>query len=143
MRCWFVADLVRSVTVTNRYAFAFVIALALPALPAAAQDPAIRTGAACAPVAGSRPSGSHRIIGSMLPRSKSSFAAGEQVVINAGTDRGVQIGQRYFVRHPITFRPAPRAEDTKGWLQIVAVTDDTAIGTIEYTCEAIEVDDHL
>jgi peptidoglycan-associated lipoprotein len=130
--------------VTKTYSLALAISLVLPALPAAAQvDPAIRTSAACAPVAGDRPGGARRVIGSTSSRLKLSWGAGEQVVIDGGKEDGLQIGQRYYVRREMDFRQAPNAKDTIGWLQIVAVTDDTAIATIEFACDAIQVRDHL
>ena len=129
---------------TKTYSLALAISLVLPALPAAAQvDPAIRTAASCAPVYGDRPGGARRVIGSTSPRLKMSWAAGEQVVIDGGKEDGLQIGQRYYVRREMDVRSAPRAKDTLGWLQIVAVTDDTAIATIEFACDAIQARDHL
>ncbi len=128
---------------TKIHTFAFALVLVLPALPAAAQDPDIVHSAACAPVPAAPPGGAHRIIGTTDPTAKELYGAGEQVVVNAGSERGVQIGQRYFVRHVMTSHGAPRAEDTKGWVQIVAVNDRTAIATIEFACTGMQRGDHL
>ena len=128
---------------TKIHTFAFAFALVLPALPSAAQDPTIVTAAACAPVPTAPPGGAHRIIGTTDPTAKELYGTGEQVVVNAGSERGVQVGQRYFVRHVMTSHGAPRAEDTKGWVQIVAANDRTAIATVVFACSGIQLGDHL
>jgi peptidoglycan-associated lipoprotein len=131
----------------SAHRFAIALALVVPAAPVYAQQdflPAtIRTSAACAPVAGSRPSDAYRIIGTTDAAPKTMYSLGEQVVIDAGTERGVQIGQRYYVRRPMTFHNAPRAEDTLGWVQIVATTDRTAIANVEFSCDGLASGDHL
>jgi peptidoglycan-associated lipoprotein len=138
-------DLLRHVTVTKTHPFALAFALAATAAPVAAQDlpPYIRLSAACAPVATGRPGDAHRIVGSTNPSPKTLYSAGEQVVINAGTERGVQIGQRYFVRRPLAFPGAPRGEDTMGWVRIIAATESTAIATVEFACNGISTGEHL
>jgi peptidoglycan-associated lipoprotein len=66
-------------------------------------------------------------------------------VIDAGITREIEVGQRYFVRRGprVIGGPAPRAQDTSGWLTIVAVTDTSAIAIIDAACGGIAVDDHL
>jgi len=131
--------------VTPAHRFAIALLLLGPAIPVAAQDvpPAIRASAACAPVAAAPAADAYRIIGATSPSPKTLFNAGEQVVVDAGTERGVQVGQRYFVRRAMTFHQAPRAEDTAGWLRIVAVTGRTAIASIEFACDGVASGDHL
>jgi outer membrane protein OmpA-like peptidoglycan-associated protein len=71
------------------------------------------------------------------------YYAGEEVAIDSGTNQGLQVGQRFFVRRPMSFRGAPRAEHTVGWLRIVRASQSTATATIDFTCDAVVVGDHL
>ena len=96
--------------------------------------------AACAPV-GAPVSWDAPRVGALAAQQKTLYYAGEQVVIDAGTNLGLQVGQRFFVRRAMTFRGAPRAEQTIGWLHIDGANASTA--TIEFTCDAIAVGDHL
>ena len=120
-----------------------MLASVLPALPVSAQDLAIQNGAACAPVSTRRPSGAKRILGGMDPRARMMYGTGEQIVIDAGTSDGVQIGQRYFVRREIAFHQASNGEDTLGWVVIIATTNQSAIATVQFACDGIMADDHL
>ena len=138
-------DLVRHV-VTKTHPFALVLMMtALSAASSAAQEisPAIRTAARCAPLAGGRSGDALRVIGATNPSPKRLLGTGEQVVIDSGTDRGIQLGQRYFVRRSMEFHGAPRARDTEGWVRIVAATDRTAIAAVEFSCDGIETGDFL
>jgi len=126
-----------------KHAHPLALALVLTAFPAAAQDPVIRTGAACAPVPTKTPSGARRIIGTTDPLPKALYGTGDQLVIDGGTSDGLQIGQRYFVRHQMDSFDAQRAQDTMGWLRIVATTEDTSIALVEFACAGIQTRDHL
>lgn len=106
-------------------------------------DPAIRTAARCAPIAGGRPGDSPRLIGGTDSNPKTLYGGGDRIVINSGTNRGIQIGQRYFVRRLMEFHGAPRGRDTEGWLRIVASNEKTAIAQIEFACDGIATGDHL
>ena len=88
-----------------------------------------------------------RVIGAQDTIPRTTFAERDLLVIDAGTDKGVQLDQQYFVRRPV--RPGlltgliRRAVQTAGWIRIVAVNDTTAIASVTYTCTAIEAGDYL
>jgi outer membrane protein OmpA-like peptidoglycan-associated protein len=123
--------------------FALALTIFLPTL-SAAQDlsPAIRLSAACAPVGRAMPSDAPRI-GATGPQQKTLYNVGEQVAIDAGADHGLQAGERYFVRRAMASRGGPGVEQTVGWLRVSDTRESTATGTIEFTCDAVAVGDHL
>jgi len=126
------------------FAIALIIA-ALTPIPVVAQqlDPAIRTAARCSPIAGGRPDDAARVLGPTDPQAKTLYGRGDRIVINSGTNRGIQIGQRYFVRRVMEFHGAPRGRDTEGWVRILASNERTAIATVEFACDGINTGDHL
>jgi hypothetical protein len=87
------------------------------------------------------------VIGAQDTIPRTAFAERDLLVIDAGTAKGVQLGQQYFVRR--TVRPGlltgltRKAVHTTGWLRIVAANDTTAIASVTYTCSAIEAGDYL
>jgi hypothetical protein len=71
-----------------------------------------------------------------------------QIVINAGTDRGVQFNQKYFVRR--IYRnaddlrsPEPHLVETTGWLHITAVNKTMALAAVDHTCSHLLEGDFL
>jgi peptidoglycan-associated lipoprotein len=134
--------------VTAAYRFAIVLAIVVSAaLPIAAQDlpVSIRTSAACAPVPSAVPSDAPRVVGGQDPAPRTLYGARDPVVVNAGTARGVQIGQKYFVRRAMKDigGSGPRAEVTAGWLSIVSANDYSAIAMIDFACGGVVSGDHL
>ena len=90
-------------------------------------------GVACAPFLALTPAPAEalRIVGSQDTAPRTLFGPRELVVINGGTQAGVQLGQEYFIRRMFRFgapssSPAQMVHTT-GWLRIVAVNDATAI----------------
>ena len=79
-----------------------------------------------------------RVIGAQDTIPRTTFAERDLLVIDAGTDKGVQLDQQYFVRRPV--RPglltglSRRAIQTAGWIRIVAVNETTAIASVTHTC---------
>jgi outer membrane protein OmpA-like peptidoglycan-associated protein len=69
------------------------------------------------------------------------FGARDQVVVDAGVAHGLEPGQKYFVRRSTTVGPPARV--TAGWLSIVDVTEQTAIATVDFSCDGILPGDHL
>jgi peptidoglycan-associated lipoprotein len=126
------------------FAIALIIA-ALTPIPVVAQqlDPAIRTAARCAPIAGDRSGDAVRVIGATDSNPKTLYGIGDRIVIDAGTSRGIQTGQRYFVRRRLNFHGAPDARDTEGWVRILAVNERTSIASIEFACDGVSTDDFL
>jgi hypothetical protein len=87
------------------------------------------------------------VIGAQDTIPRTTFAERDLLVIDAGTDKGVQLDQQYFVRRPV--RPGlltglvRRAIQTAGWIRIIAVNETTAIASVTQTCTAIEAGDYL
>ena len=137
--------------------YRFVIlaaACALVASGAAAQTPDEPTPAqvavACAPppIMATVPADATHVIGSQDPVSRTLFGTPELLVISGGTERGLQLGQQYFVRR--LARTAENYRDklphqvrTAGWVRVVAVNATTAIATVEHACGYILVGDYL
>ena len=70
------------------------------------------------------------------------------LIINGGTDAGLQLGARFFLRRPLQFGSgrligAPVEIITDGWIRIVAVNESTAIASVERSCGAIFQNDYL
>ena len=131
---------------TKPHPFSLAVTIVLASsTPVVAQqlDPAIRTAARCAPIAGGRPGDSARVLGATDSNPKTLYSNGERIVIDSGTNRGIQIGQRYFVRRVMEFHGAPRGRDTEGWIRIIAASERTAIATVEFACDGIVTGDHL
>ena len=129
-------------------------ACALVASGAAAQtqddlSPA-QVAVACAPppIMATVPADATRVIGSQDAVSRSLFGMPEQLVISGGTERGLQLGQQYFVRR--LARTAANYKDklahqvsTAGWVRVVAVNATTTIVNVEHACGDILVGDYL
>lgn len=133
----------RDAMTTQHTALALALTMSV-AIPVAAQDvsPAIRLGAACAPVGTGAPSNAPRVAPTGTERQEL-YNAGQEVAIDSGTGRGLQVGQRFFVRRTLRVRGLPRAEQTVGWLRIVRASESTATAMIDFSCDAVAVGDHL
>ena len=90
-----------------------------------------------------------RIAGGVEP-AKTLFAAGDTVLIDAGTNQGVSTGQQYFVRRVIADRFAVRTTDTAplsihtaGWLTVVETKDDVSIARVTEACDGVIEGDYL
>lgn len=88
-----------------------------------------------------------RVIGGQLPEPRSVFGPRDLLVISGGTRMGLRLGQRFFVRRPVTYG-APsfkraRAVRTSGWIRIVALDSDRAIASVDVACGDIMRDDYL
>jgi outer membrane protein OmpA-like peptidoglycan-associated protein len=117
-------------------------ALVSAAVPAAAQEisPAIRLGAACAPVGTLAADDAPRVAAAM---DRMIFNAGQVVTIDRGTRDGLANGQKYFVRRRMNFHGAPDAAYTIGWLTIVDARDMVSAAQIDFACDAIAEGDQL
>jgi hypothetical protein len=83
-------------------------------------------------------------------RMKTLFAAGDSVIVNAGTAQGLHAGQHFFVRRVVedrftvrTSEKSPKSIHTAGWLTIVEAKSDTAIARIAEACDGLSVGDYL
>src|SRR4051812_38920452 len=104
---------------TQHLAPAFAVTILFAPNPAGAQSvpPAIRMSATCAPVGTHAPSHAPVVL-ALESQSRFLYNAGERVAVSAGTNRGVQTGQRFFVRRPLSDRNELSGEHTAGWLRI-------------------------
>jgi hypothetical protein len=130
--------------------FAALAALAGLAAPLHAADrlSALQTAAACAPVpAATLGANALRIIGAQDVVVRELYPAGTIVVLSGGTMRGLRTDQRYFIRrHPASGTDWPkgtRGATTSGWLRIVAATESTGLGVVEFACDGVLAGDLL
>jgi hypothetical protein len=110
----------------------------------------VQIAVACAPppVIGSVPAEASRIIGSQDSVNRNVFGTPEVLVISGGTDRGMVLGQEYFVRrvarHAETYNDKlPHQFTTIGWLRVVAVNATTTVASVDHACGDILVGDFL
>lgn len=109
----------------------------------------LQASAACAIPAALEVPRAHdlKVIGGQLPEPRSVFGPRDLLVINGGTRVGLRLGQRFFVRRPVTYgAPSfkrPRAVHTSGWIRIVALDSDRAIASVDVACGDIMRDDYL
>jgi hypothetical protein len=137
---------------------AVLTALLASTVPAAAQrGPApAQTGLtadilalACAPASRfEQPDTPLRVTGGQDAFTRSIYAPGDLVTINAGSANGITIGQEFFVRRmqESRFRQSntdPVTVRTAGWLRVYAVDDTMSLATVTHACDSIEVGDFL
>jgi hypothetical protein len=110
----------------------------------------VQIALACAPppVVANMPMDASRVIGSQDVAVRSVFGTPELLTISGGTERGLSLGQQYFVRR--IFKTAenhldklPHQEQTVGWVRIVAVNATTTIASVEHACSDILVGDFV
>jgi hypothetical protein len=88
------------------------------------------------------------INGSQDPVPRRAFGVPELLTVTGGSDRGLQLGQEYFVRRIFTTAEnhldrLPHQEQTVGWVRIVAVNATTAVASVDHACGDILVGDFL
>lgn len=105
---------------------------------------------ACAPaLAFELPPAPLRITGSQEATVRMTMAPGDLITINAGSDNGIEVGQRYFARRPLPVargevgRGNPAVLQTAGWILVYAVDDRMSLATIEYACDTVQLNDYL
>jgi hypothetical protein len=108
------------------------------------------TATACAPTLAMTavPDSALRIIGAQDTVDRNLFGVRDLVIVNGGTQAGVQVGQDYFIRRAHRFgrKPAadaPRTIVTAGWLRIVALNETTAVARIDSVCDSVQSGDYL
>jgi hypothetical protein len=78
------------------------------------------------------------ILGSQETMQRSLLGPRDTLVIDGGTEAGVQLGQQYFVRRMNNFGLARGARalgtTTGGWISVVAVNQSTAIASVDFAC---------
>ena len=94
-----------------------------------------------------KPDLSLTLSGSQDGLSRYYYGPRDTLVISGGSDRGVQIGQEYFVRRvtaPPTAYAVPRPiVVTTGWIRIVAVDREASIATVVRACDGMQQGDFL
>lgn len=120
---------------------------------ASAQEPArgmtpLETAVGCAPPPTfDVPRAQFHVIGAQDVVARTEYADRDVVVVDGGTDGGLQVGQQFFVRRPNRFgttsRAARQGVRTVGWVRIVAVNDSTAMARFEHLCGAVAINDFL
>ncbi len=85
------------------------------------------------------------VIGSQDPAARSDFTNRDMLVIDAGTAKGVDVGQRYFVRRALDtpYTGERGVLHTSGWLRIVAANETRAIASVDQVCSYIRAGDFL
>lgn len=105
--------------------------------------------AACAPSqVMTPPTPTLHVVGAQDTAPRGLFGPRELVILDGGTQAGVQIGQEYYIRRSYSFGPppsktAPRTITTVGWLKVVSLNETTAIAQIDSTCEGVMAGDYL
>jgi hypothetical protein len=89
-----------------------------------------------------------RVVGVQDPAIRELLGMGDTLVISAGSNAGLQPGQRFFVRRVIpaitVTGPTPRATiHTAGWVQILGVDTMVSTATVLHACDGILFDDYL
>jgi hypothetical protein len=90
-----------------------------------------------------------RITGSQEGFIHHSFAPGDLITINAGSDNGIDVGQEYYTRRLVPIerrrigRDNPASIQTTGWIRVYAVDKRMSLATITYACDSVEPDDYL
>jgi hypothetical protein len=105
---------------------------------------------ACSPsLAFERPAPSLLITGGQDSFSHATYAAGDLLTINAGTDNGIEVGQEYYLRRvqpprgSAISRATPATIATTGWVKVYAVDKRMSLVTVSHVCEQISVGDYL
>ena len=106
---------------------------------------------ACAPHLTVVPAdGRVRVSGSMDTVVKQMMALPDVLVINAGLQQGLQVGQEFFVRRlPRNMgargpdRDHPLSVHTAGWIKLVEVGPTSSTASITHACDGIMLDDYL
>ena len=135
---------------------AAVIAAALPVLAqrAPAPDPVKLPpevlSLACAPkLTFEAPPTPIRVTGGQESVVHRSFAPGDLITINAGTDNGIEVGQEYYTRRTVPVERRPIGRDnpatirTTSWIRIWAVDREMSLATITHACDSVNLNDYL
>ena len=81
------------------------------------------------------------ILGSQDTVQRALLGPRDLLVVDGGTEAGVQLGQQFFVRRMNTFGMArgtrAAGTTTAGWISIVAVNGSTAIASVDHACGAL------
>ena len=128
-----------------------VVAWSAGSASAQAQPPLspLQTAIMCGPPANAEPPGDKalHIRGAQDTRARSMFGPYDLLVVDGGTNAGVQLGREYFVRRSLRFGlpygAPPHGALNVAWIRIVAVNETTAIANVVQMCDAVASGDYL
>jgi hypothetical protein len=110
----------------------------------------LQNAVACAPPPSydGAPDNALHIIGSQDPEPRALFSIRDLLVVDGGTDAGVQLDQEYFIRRSNAFfgragGSRQTGSRTLGWIRVVAVNESTAIARVDHACGGILQMDYL
>ncbi|HVQ29988.1 MAG TPA: LysM peptidoglycan-binding domain-containing protein [Vicinamibacteria bacterium] len=91
-----------------------------------------------------------QVLGSEQGSDKLAYSDRDVLYLNKGSNAGVRPGdvysmhhETYKVKHPVTGKFIGHKIDTTGWVEVVLVNDDTAIGIVAQACNDIMNGDYL
>jgi hypothetical protein len=103
-----------------------------------------------AQVVNDREDESLKVVGAELGSDKVAYADRDVLYLNKGSNAGVKAGDvytlhhvSYKVKHPASGKFLGHKIDTIGWLEVVLVNEDTAIGVVSSACDAVHLGDYL
>ena len=112
----------------------------------------IAIGCAPRPSLDGPPHGARHVIGGQDTVPRSVFGNRDLLVVDGGTQAGIQLGQQFFVRRQSRYAmpgytmpgyASGRMATTEGWIRIVAVNESTAIAAVDRACGVITAGDFL
>jgi hypothetical protein len=110
----------------------------------------LQIAAACSsPASNEVPDDPMLVTGSQDTVGRTVFGETDTLVLNRGTNHGVQANQQYFLRHPVYFGTSrrggsvPQSITTGGWVRVVSVNETMALASVEHFCGAIFEGDYL
>lgn len=90
------------------------------------------------------------LIGSEQGSEKVGLAERDFVYLNKGSNAGVKAGEIYSIqhvayplRHPVSGKKLGTKIETTGWLTVILVEENSAIGLVEQSCADIHAGDYL
>jgi len=138
------------IVATALITFLAAAAHAQPAQPSASALSPEQIANACAPPPVTIAIAPHpfHVIGAQDTVPRTVFTEHDLLVVDAGTAGGMQLGQQYYLRRPVSAASYPgpqpqRAVITAGWIRLVAANESTSIASIDHACGAIHTGDYL
>ncbi len=107
----------------------------------------LAAGCAPPPTLEKAPDGAAHVIGSQDTVPRRLLGSRDLLVIDAGTNGGLNLGQQFYVRRAsgsgMGANDTARGATTTGWIRVVAVNESSAIAVVDHACSGIIVGDYL
>ena len=106
----------------------------------------------CAPrAAWAEPIDPIRLIGSQEGQAKRMYGPGDSIIVSAGLDHGLAVGQEFYVRRQhrpgietvVEYGLMPAVLHTAGWLRLVAVERTMSVAVVSHACDGFLQGDYL